>query len=215
MLSWEKYKKAISVVILFIILLGIDNAISDVTSSNNTSSNTSTTGNNTSIVGYEQTQNTTYQSGSSSNTTTNSTSTTHNASSRNPVSSAISPSMSVYSQDSCSKVITGGFTVIGFSFSGGGYLATDENCERLKKAKLMKGLGMTVAAISVMCKDEEVWESMWDAGTPCPVDSLIGKEAKKRWIEVGGFHKPYKKKWNMRPIPSGMIKKDEDSSNNN
>lgn len=42
---------------------------------------------------------------------------------------------------------------------------------------------MKVAAISLMCQDKDVWKSMMDAGTPCPIDGLIGEQAKQRWEE--------------------------------
>jgi hypothetical protein len=79
--------------------------------------------------------------------------------------------------------ISSGFSVIGFSFSGGGYVITDEACERLKKAKMLKALSMTVASISIMCDDPAVFDAMYRSGTPCPVmkdgKSLIGEEAMK------------------------------------
>ena len=42
-------------------------------------------------------------------------------------------------------------------------------------------MGMKVAAVSVMCQDPRVFDSMMDAGTPCPIDGLIGDEAKRAW----------------------------------
>ena len=44
---------------------------------------------------------------------------------------------------------------------------------------------MKVAAISLACSDKDVWIAMKNAGTICPVDGLIGKEAEKRWEELG------------------------------
>jgi len=32
-----------------------------------------------------------------------------------------------------------------------------------------------------LCQDERVFESMIQAGTPCPIDGKIGKEAKQLW----------------------------------
>jgi len=58
---------------------------------------------------------------------------------------------------------------------------TEENCLRLKKAQKLYMFGMKVAAVSVMCQDPDVWEAMMDAGTPCPIDGLIGDEAKRAW----------------------------------
>ena len=57
-------------------------------------------------------------------------------------------------------------------------------------ARVLSKLGMKVAAISLMCQDENVWEAMMMAGTPCPIDGLIGEKAKARWIE--------KRKGNLR-----------------
>jgi hypothetical protein len=45
----------------------------------------------------------------------------------------------------------------------------------------MYDMGMKVAAVSVMCQDQNVWQAMMDAGTPCPKDGLIGQAAKTAW----------------------------------
>ena len=58
---------------------------------------------------------------------------------------------------------------------------TEENCLRLKKAQKLYMFGMKVAAVSVMCQDPDVWSAMMSAGTPCPIDGLIGDEAKRAW----------------------------------
>jgi hypothetical protein len=34
-----------------------------------------------------------------------------------------------------------------------------------------------------MCQDDAVFDAMMNAGTPCPVDGLIGEQAKARWLE--------------------------------
>jgi hypothetical protein len=104
--------------------------------------------------------------------------------------------MSVYGTggDSCSLVVSSGISVLNFSISGGGYVLKDEQCERLKKAKMMKALGMTVASISIMCLDYDVWLGMKNSNTPCPIDGLIGEDAKKRWEEVGGFYRDIESK---------------------
>ena len=36
---------------------------------------------------------------------------------------------------------------------------------------------MKVAAVAIWCQDERVFESMIQAGTPCPIDGKIGKAA--------------------------------------
>lgn len=170
---------------LMLFFITAQSIMADTTNNGSTTSTqTNTSGSNTSISGgYSQESTTTYQSGSSSNTTTSTTNTTNNASSRNPVSTSSAPSMSVYGQDSCVIPLTAGVTVIGFSGSYGSY-HLDKECERRKKVALLNRLGMKVAAISLMCQDKNVWQAMMDAGTPCPIDGLIGKKAKARWEEI-------------------------------
>lgn len=171
---------ALIVTIVLILGYAIEDASSDVTSSGATTTQSNVSGSNTSIQGYEATTNNTYQ-GQVTNSTTNSTSNSTNQ--ETAVNSSHAPAMSVYSQDSCSLVISGGVTVMGISFSGGGYVMTDEACERLKKAKMLKALSMSVASISIMCDDPAVFDAMYRSGTPCPVmkdgKSLIGEEAMK------------------------------------
>jgi hypothetical protein len=55
------------------------------------------------------------------------------------------------------------------------------NCEKLKNAKTMYDMGMKVAAVSVMCQDERVFDAMMNAGTPCPKDGLVGDQARLAW----------------------------------
>ena len=90
--------------------------------------------------------------------------------------------MSVYGQDSCVIPLSAGVTVIGFSGTFGSYYV-DEECERRKSVAVLAKLGMKVAAISLMCQDDKVWRAMMDAGSPCPIDGLIGDKAKAKWIE--------------------------------
>ena len=40
---------------------------------------------------------------------------------------------------------------------------------------------MKVAAVSLLCQDPRVHDSMANAGTPCPVNGLIGAEAAAYW----------------------------------
>ena len=174
-------KQCIYVMIVIILAYGIADAIGDVTSSGSTTNTQSNNaGSNTAITGgYESA--TTYQSGSSSNTTTNN-ETNNSTNQKTAVNSANSPGMSVYGQDSCVIPLAAGVTVIGFSGSFGSYY-TDPNCERRKSVSVLAKLGMKVAAISLMCQDENVWKAMMDAGTPCPIDGLIGEKSKARWME--------------------------------
>ena len=49
-----------------------------------------------------------------------------------------------------------------------GYVVTDEFCETLRASRAMYQYGMKVAAVALLCQDARVWDSMLDAGTPCP-----------------------------------------------
>ena len=179
----RKFCTACLFLLFFIVLYSIESAIGDVTSSGATTNNqTNTSGSNTSISGGYSQETTNNYSGGQTNTTTNSTSNTTNQ--ETAVNSASAPAMSVYGQDSCVIPLSIGMTVIGFSTSMGTYYH-DMECERRKKSKLLNALGMKVAAISLMCQDKAVWKSMMDAGTPCPIDGLIGEQAKQRWKELG------------------------------
>jgi len=42
-------------------------------------------------------------------------------------------------------------------------------------------MGMKVAAVSLMCQDERVWNAMRMAGTPCPFEGALGDEAIESW----------------------------------
>jgi len=201
-----------------VILLGIESAVSDVTSTGDTTnSQSNSTGSNTLIDTYESS--TTYQSGSSSNSTTNN-ETNNSTNTKTAVNPSNAPSMSVYGQDSCVIPLAAGITVIGFSGSFGSYMV-DEECERRKSVAVMAKLGMKVAAIALMCQDEKVWKAMMDSNTPCPIDGLISQAAKKRWEEVGGFHRTKEKKynekrsmtWNNQPITSRKINEKDTHTN--
>ena len=69
-----------------------------------------------------------------------------------------------------------------FGFSGG-KAEPDENCERLKLSKYLYDTGMKVASVSILCQDPRVFTAMEMAGTPCPYQGKIGKEAAQAWKE--------------------------------
>jgi len=175
------YKECLLVLFFMILAYGISDALADVTSSGSTTNTQSNNaGSNTAITGgYESS--TTYQSGSSSNSTTNN-ETNNSTNQKTAVNSASAPSMSVYGQDSCVVPLTAGVTLIGFSGSFGSYYL-DLDCQRRKSVNMLYRLGMKVASISLACQDENIWKAMMNAGTPCPVDGLIGDKAKARWLE--------------------------------
>ena len=146
---------------------------------NSVSNQTNTSGSNTSISGgYTSTTTNTY-SGGQTNTTTNSTSNTTEAQ-QIPVSSAIAPSMSSYSQDLCVVGVSGGVQMTGFGVAGGTFI-TDENCERMKLSKLLYDFNMRVASIAILCQDDRVFSAMEHAGTPCPFEGKIAGEAEAQW----------------------------------
>jgi hypothetical protein len=154
-----------------LLLLFTSFAMADETQTNVSGSNTSIDG------GYTSTATTTYQSGSSSNTTTNS---TNNSNIKSAPPSASAPSYNSMTQDVCAVGISAGVQTFGIGISGGKH-TVDKNCERLKLARILNDFGMKVAAVAILCQDERVFESMIQAGTPCPIDGKIGKEAKQLW----------------------------------
>ena len=83
-------------------------------------------------------------------------------------------------QDVCAVGVSMGVQTFGIGLSGGKHVI-DKNCERLKLARILNDFGMKVAAVAILCQDERVFESMIQAGTPCPIDGKIGKDAKALW----------------------------------
>ena len=142
------------------------------------STQTNTSGSNTAIEGgYTSTATTTYQSGSSSNSTTTNTT---NSNIRSAPPSAGAPSYNSMTQDVCAVGVSLGVQTFGIGISGGKHVI-DKNCERLKLARILNDFGMKVAAVAILCQDERVFESMIQAGTPCPIDGKIGKDAEALW----------------------------------
>ena len=147
-----------------------------------TNTQTNTSGSNTNITGgYESTSETTYADGSTNTTTTNNDSTsTTTSNSTVPPPSANSPSYSSMSQDVCSMGVSGSVTTGLVGISGGKHFI-DENCERIKLAKVLQDFGMKVASVAILCPDHRVHKAMQSAGTPCPFDGKIGKDAQAMW----------------------------------
>ena len=142
------------------------------------STQTNTSGSNTAIEGgYSSEATTTYQSGSESTSTTNNTT---NSDIRSSPPSASAPSYNSMTQDVCSTGASFGAQTFGFGVSGGKHFI-DKNCERLKLARILNDFGMKVAAVAILCQDERVFEAMIQAGTVCPIDGKIGKDAMNLW----------------------------------
>jgi hypothetical protein len=98
-----------------------------------------------------------------------------------PPPSAVSPTFSAGSNTDLCTIGTAGAVQTQILGISAGTTFTEENCLRLKNAKTMYDMGMKVAAVSIMCQDEAVFDAMMDAGTPCPYDGKIGEEAKIGW----------------------------------
>jgi len=148
-------------------------------STNDANTQTNSSGSNTQITGgYTSSTTNTYSGGQTNTTTSNTTSTTNG--SDVPVNSANAPSYSAMSQDVCSMGVSGSISTLGFGVSGGKHVR-DLNCERIKLSKVLFDYGMKVAAVSILCQDERVFEAMQMAGTPCPFEGKIGAEAIEQW----------------------------------
>ena len=170
------------------------------------STQSNVSGSNTAIEGgYESS--TTYQSGSeSTSNTTNST--TSNIRSSPPTAGA--PSYNSMTQDVCAVGASAGLQTFGVGISGGKHFI-DKNCERLKLARILNDFGMKVAAVAILCQDERVFESMIQAGTPCPIDGKIGKNAQALWDKYD-FERPdykaYVKRMKLREKVKPVINSD-------
>ena len=141
------------------------------------STQTNVSGSNTAIEGGYTGGATTYESGSSSTSTTNNTS---NSDIKSSPPTASAPSFSSMSQDVCSSGASAGIQTFGVGVSAGKHFR-DLNCERIKLSKVLYDFGMKVGAVARLCQDERVFEAMINAGTPCPIDGKIGKDAMALW----------------------------------
>ena len=193
--------------LLFLVLLVCS------TSAYSAGNQTNVSGSNTSIEGGYTGGATTYESGSSSSTTTNSTSNS-NIRSAPPTSSA--PSYNSMTQDVCAVGASVGVQTFGVGVSGGKHFI-DKNCERLKLARILNDFGMKVAAVAILCQDERVFESMIQAGTPCPIDGKIGKDALVLWNkyqferpDFSAYVKRMKKREKIDSIPKANPVKAKD-----
>ena len=160
-------------------LLVCSTAYAGSTQSNVSGSNTAIEG------GYASESTTTYQSGSESTSTTNNTT---NSDIRSSPPTAGAPSYNSMTQDVCAVGASAGIQTFGIGVSAGKHFI-DKNCERLKLSRILNDFGMKVAAVALLCQDERVFESMIQAGTVCPIDGKIGKEAMDLWKKYD-FERP-------------------------
>ena len=149
---------------------------------------TNVSGSNTSIEGGYTGGATTYESGSESTSTTTNSSTS-NIRSAPPTAGA--PSYNSMTQDVCAVGASAGVQTFGLGISGGKHFI-DKNCERLKLARILNDFGMRVGAVAILCQDERVFEAMIQAGTPCPIDGKIGKDAMNLWKKYDYERPDYK-----------------------
>jgi outer membrane protein OmpA-like peptidoglycan-associated protein len=90
---------------------------------------------------------------------------------RIPVATAFAASLTA-SQETCMGSRTFGVQAIGFGFS----IATtwsDRQCRRVRNARALDDLGYRSAALALLCQDDEVFDAMRRAGTPCPSLQLV------------------------------------------
>tara|TARA_R100001377_G_scaffold85308_1_gene71444 strand:- start:2964 stop:3551 length:588 start_codon:yes stop_codon:yes gene_type:complete len=123
---------------------------------------------------------------------------------KSPPPSAISPSINTSNSDLCTVGVAGAVQtqILGIS---AGKTFTEPNCLLLKKAKVMFDMGMKVSAVSIMCTDKTIFMSMKNAGTPCPIDGLVGSAALQQWEASPERWPDYK--------ANGKKKWDEDDKN--
>ena len=149
------------------------------------------------------------QSFAETNTVTSTTSTVSGTTSvdRTP-STASAPSIMNSNQDVCSFAASAAIQsqILGIA---GGTSIRDMNCERLKLSRALYRMGMKVAAASMLCQDERVFQAMEMAGTPCPYMGKIGIEAAKEWLNNPEKRPDYEKWLKENAIKDEEIIDDE------
>ena len=117
---------------------------------------------------------------------------------KSPPPSAITPSINSSSSDTC-HIPAGGSIQTQILGISGGTTIRDLNCERLKNAARMYDMGLKISAVSLMCQDKRIWESMKNAGTFCPINGLVGDAARIEWENnphlVPGYVAGKKEEW--------------------
>jgi len=159
----------------------VNQNINNNTTSNNTNNSTSNNTNSNTNNNYSESKSDSNVNTKNENTNRNENINKSETTIKSPPPSAIAPSIgSSYSQDLCTTGISGAVQTQIFGVSGG-KAVRDQNCERIKLSKTLYDMGMKVAAVSLMCQDQRVWNAMRMAGTPCPFEGMIGTEAKELW----------------------------------
>ena len=125
-------------------------------------------------------------------------------------STASAPSVVINNQDVCSFAATGAIQTQIFGLAGGTAIR-DLNCERMKLSTRLFRMGMKIAAVSLLCQDERVWQSMQMAGTPCPFMGKIGIDAAKAWEENPEMRPDYEQ-WKKDNVVDKEIITDEEAA---
>ena len=142
--------------LIFILLSGLIFADDENTNGNNqTADNFGTNNNNSTVSSYNE-------------ATTNNYSGAGSSPGSMPVGSAVAPSLMSSGMDSCLMSASNGLQLFTLGASTGKYYQ-DEECNRRRDAKVLKDLGMSVAAVARMCESQETFDAMFVSGTPCPV----------------------------------------------
>jgi hypothetical protein len=146
---------------------------------NNTSTSTNNNTNNNVNTSTSDNTNRNIQSGEMTNRNINETKSEQTV--KSPPPTAVAPAMmSGGNSDLCTTGTSGAVQTQILGVSSGGTVR-DLNCERLKNAKVLYDMGMKVAAVATLCQDRRVFDAMWNAGTPCPFEGMIGEKAKLAW----------------------------------
>jgi hypothetical protein len=141
--------------------------------------------------------------GADSNTVSSSTVTGTTTVDRTP-STAVSPSVIINNNDVCKTGISGAAQSAWFGVSFGKTIE-DLNCERLKLARSLYGMGMKVASVSLLCQDTRVFQAMEMAGTPCPIDGKIGQAARVIW-DKEPYRRPDYQEWREKRENKDKVK---------
>ena len=129
---------------------------------------------------------------------------------------ASAPGVVINNNDVCKQGLSGAVQT-GLVGVATGVTITDENCERIKLARSLFGMGMKVGAVAVLCQDARIFDAMIMAGTPCPYKGKIGKAALTAWVanpgDIPDGSSILKKK--IREVKREKKKKVSDSSKTN
>jgi len=121
---------------------------------------------------------------------------------------ASAPSIVINNSDVCRSAFSAAGQT-GFLGFATGIAVEDKNCERIKLARSLYGMGMKVAAVSMLCQDYRIFDAMMMAGTPCPYKGKIGQDAQKAWEENPKDIPP-----KARTVTVKVINKEEENLNN-